>query len=79
MESEIDENTIQNMEQNIQELHYEIDTLIEYLKDHRKIIRGLMYRLQEQDSEECKKIYRECLNSSIYLSYYDNYSQVQET
>jgi len=65
-------------EQVIQELHYQVDSLLDYLKDHRKIIRGLMYRLQEQDSEECKKIYRECYNSSIYQSYYND-SSVQET
>lgn len=68
-----------NTEERIQELHIEIDYLVDIVTEHRKIIRGLMYRLQEQDSEECKKIYRECHNSFIYQTYYLGDSSIQET
>lgn len=68
-----------NAYERIEELHNEIDYLIDIVTEHRKIIKGLMYRLREQDSEECKKIYRECHNSSIYQYYYIGESSIQET
>jgi len=63
----------------ILELNTEVDYLIDIVTEHRKIIRGLMQRLQEQDSEECKKIHRECNNSFIYQTYYVGDSSIQET
>lgn len=69
-----------NSEQTIiLELNSEVDNLLDIVTEHRKIIRGLMHRLQEQDSEECKKIYNECHNSSIYQYYYLGESSIQET
>ena len=50
-----------------------------YIKEYRKIIGGLMNRLREQDSEECKKIHNECHNSSIYQYYYLGSDSVQDT
>ena len=66
-------------EQNAEELYRENDILLDYIKEYRKIIGGLMNRLREQDSEECKKIYIECHNSSIYQYYYLGSDSVQET
>ena len=66
-------------EQIIQELHNEIDGLVHFLNEYHNIINILMSKLNEQDSENCKKIYRECYNSSTYQSYYLGGPSVQET